>query len=148
MGVDRGEPSQLKYAFHTTFGHHGVFSLSPIWLLSIWGTVLMWREGRYRQLAALVAMLSLVCLAFYLARPLGDRNYGGMTSGFRWMFWFAPLWLVALLPAVDRLSNSRLGRGLALVLLALSVISASYPTWNPWTHPWLWNFVSYAGGTP
>ena len=37
------------------------------------------------------------------------------------------------------------GRGVALVLLALSVMSASYPTWNPWTHPWLWNFLSYLG---
>ena len=93
-------------------------------------------------------MLSLVCLAFYLSRPQIDRNYGGMTSGLRWMFWFAPLWLVAMLPAADRLAHSRAGRGLALVLLALSVLSASYPTWNPWTHPWLWNFLSrtWAGG--
>ena len=44
-----------------------------------------------------------------------------MTSGFRWMFWFAPLWLVALLPAADRLAYSRVGRGFALVLLAASV---------------------------
>ena len=51
----------------------------------------------------------LVCLVFYLARPQADRNYGGMTSGFRWMFWFAPLWLVALLPAADRLAASRAG---------------------------------------
>ena len=25
-----------------------------------------------------------------------------MTSGFRWMFWFAPMWLAAMLPAADR----------------------------------------------
>ena len=93
----------------------------------------------------MVAILSVVCLAFYLTRPLDDRNYGGMTSGFRWMFWFAPLWLVALLPAADRLATLRVGRGVALVLLAWSVMSASYPTWNPWTQPWLWNFLSYLG---
>jgi hypothetical protein len=68
-----------------------------------------------------------------------------MTAGFRWMFWFAPLWLVALLPAADRLAASRWGRGLALVLLVLSVMSASYPTWNPWTQPWMWNALVYLG---
>ena len=44
--------------------------------------------------------MTLICLVFYiLLRPQEDRNYGGMTSGFRWMFWFAPLWLVVMIPA-------------------------------------------------
>ena len=146
QGIDRGEPSLARYALHATIGHHGIFSLTPIWLLSVWGVALFCAERQAtRNLAVMIATLSLVCLAFYLSRPQVDRNYGGMTSGFRWMFWFAPLWLVALLPAADRLAASRMGRGAALVLLALSVMSASYPTWNPWTHPWLWDFMSYLG---
>ena len=36
-------------------------------------------------------------------------------------------------------------RGLALVLLAVSVLSASYPTWNPWTHPWMLDWLHYLG---
>lgn len=145
VGIDRGEPSVADYALHATIGHHGIFSLTPIWLLSIWGLALLWRGGHQRELAAFILTLSLVCLAFYLSRPQPDRNYGGMTSGFRWMFWFAPMWLVALLPAADRLSTSRVGRTVGLVLLVLSVMSASYPTWNPWTQPWLWNFLLYLG---
>jgi hypothetical protein len=145
VGIDRGERSVARYALHATIGHHGIFSLTPVWLLTLGGLALMWRDGRHRELAVFVATLSLVCLMFYLSRPQVDRNYGGMTSGLRWMFWFAPLWLVALLPAVDRLASSRLGRGFALVLLALSVMSASYPTWNPWTQPWLWNALHYLG---
>ncbi len=148
VGIDRGEPCIGKYALHATFGHHGVFSLTPIWLLSVWGAVLLWRQERCRALAALIVVLSIVCMTFYILRPELDRNYGGMTSGFRWMFWFAPMWLVALLPAADRLSRSRVGQGIALVLLALSVMSASYPTWNPWTHPWLWNWLVSLGVTP
>jgi hypothetical protein len=145
QGIDQGEPSRWMYALHMTFGHHGVFSLTPVWLLSAWGVFLLWRDPRSRAVALLIASLSVVCLAFYLSRTQIDRNYGGMTSGLRWMFWFAPLWLVALLPAADRLARSRVGRGFALVLLALSVMSASYPTWNPWTQPWLWNFLTYLG---
>jgi hypothetical protein len=146
VGIDRGEPSVATYALHATIGHHGIFSLTPIWILSMAGLAYLWRNGR-RELAVFIGSLSLVCLAFYLTRPQMDRNYGGMTSGFRWMFWFAPLWLVALLPTVDRMAASRWGRGAALVLLMWSVMSATYPTWNPWTHPWLWNFLEHFGTT-
>jgi hypothetical protein len=168
-------------------GHHGVFSLTPIWLLSMAGLAI-WGFGRSdrpsgcgqevasdasatppgetdsvegevrasaevtrtgpscrRSLAILVAAVTLACFAFYLSRPLAHRNYGGMTSGFRWMFWLAPLWIVVMIPAADRMASRRVARGVALVLLALSVLSASYPTWNPWTLPWLTNWWIYLG---
>lgn len=142
-GIDRGEASPWKYVLHATLGHHGIFSLTPLWLLSALGLGMwLWRPER-RALAALIAAVSVVCLVFYLSQPQMNRNYGGMTSGFRWMFWFTPLWLVALLPAADILAATRLRRGFALALLGLSVVSASYPTWNPWTHPWLTNFFLY-----
>ena len=98
--------------------------------------------------AAAVAAISLACLAFYLGQPPINRNYGGMTSGLRWMFWLAPLWLLMMLPAADALAARRWTRGVALVLLALSVLSASFPTWNPWTHPWLMIYSQYLGWGP
>ncbi len=147
-GIDRGEPSKLTYAFHTLVGHHGIFSLTPIWLMSVAGAV-MWLASadRFRrEYAALVLSISVICLIFYIGlRPQEDRNYGGMTSGFRWMFWCAPLWLVAMIPAADRLARSVAGQALAAVLLSFSVLSVSYPTWNPWTHPWLCNWLSWCG---
>jgi hypothetical protein len=148
VGIDRGEPSPAVYALHALVGHHGVFSLTPVWLLTVAGLGFwLWRPGdrRLRELALLIGAVSLVCLVFYLTRPQDDRNYGGMTSGFRWMFWFAPMWLVAMLPAVDRMARRRWTRALALGLLAISVLSASYPTWNPWTHPWLLDWLHYLG---
>ena len=145
VGIDQGEASPGSYVLHTTIGHHGIFSLTPIWLLSVWGLWLLARDPRWRAMSGFIILLSVVCLVFYLTRPQGDRNYGGMTSGLRWMFWFAPLWLVALLPAADRMASSRWTRGVGLVLLTFSVLSASYPTWNPWTHPWLWNLFHYLG---
>ena len=144
QGIDKGEAAVGAYLLHTTVGHHGIFSLTPVWLLSAAGVLLLARRG-WRELALLIGTLSLVCFCFYLSLDKIDRNYGGMTSGLRWMFWFAPLWLVSMLPAADSLSKSRLGRGLALVLLAASVLSASYPTWNPWVQPWLMNLGLYEG---
>ena len=141
QGIDAGEADLAKYALHTTVGHHGIFSLTPLWLLSVVGLGIWLSRPDQRALAAGIALLSIVVYVFYLTQPPIHRNYGGMTSGLRWMFWFAPLWLVALLPAVDWCAKARWRRGLALVLLGLSVLSASYPTWNPWTHPWILNFL-------
>jgi hypothetical protein len=149
QGIDRGEQSKLKYAWHCLVGHHGIFSLTPVWLLSIVGMFLWWRRGRRPEslMALGVALITLVCLTFYLGlRPLEDRNYGGMTSGLRWMFWFAPLWLWAMLPVADRLGTRRWGQGVCLTLLGISALSASYPTWNPWTHPWIYQAMESFGG--
>jgi len=142
--IDQGEPERAVYAFHVLIGHHGIFSLTPIWLLSFGG--MFWlclrREPDQRAMGLLLLSVSLVTIAFYLLYVgEGDRNYGGMTSGFRWGFWFAPLWLVGMLPVCDAAAGRRWSRGVAVVFLALSVASASYPTWNPWTHPWLLDFL-------
>jgi hypothetical protein len=145
-GVDRGEPSSLVYVFHVLVGHHGVFSLTPVWILSAAGAV-MWLQGksRLRGLIALVAAVSLVCLLFYLARPLEDRNYGGVTSGFRWVFWLAPLWLILAVPAADWIAARRGWREAGLAGLFLSIFSAAYAPLNPWTHPWLMDYLTYLG---
>ena len=112
-------------------GHHGVFSLTPVWLLSVWGTWLWLRggDGRLRQTGRRASRCCRSCAwcSTSALRPQSDRNYGGMTSGFRWLFWLAPLWLVVMLPAADRAARSRWGMAVALVLLAFSVLSASYP---------------------
>ena len=148
QGVDKGEESRAVYAFNVLAGHHGIFSLTPVWLLSFAG-MLVWmlRKGdpRLRWGAAAVAAISLACLAFYLGQPIINRNYGGNTSGLRWMFWLAPLWLLAMLPVVDYFAKRRWTRGFSLALLALSALSAGYPTWNPWTQPWLMDFSKYMG---
>ncbi len=146
-GIDVGEKSIGKYALNLLVGHHGIFSLTPLWLLILPGLVL-WAVGKdYRAagLAMMVALISTVCILFFMFRPLDERNYGGMTSGFRWVFWLTPFWLVAVLPVADKLSRWVAGRALCYLLLAFSVLSATYPVWNPWAQPWLWNLWTYLG---
>jgi hypothetical protein len=145
QGIDQGEPSPARYALHTLVGHHGVFSLTPVWLLAIPG---VWMLARRRDrpepaLALLVAAISVTCIVFFLARPLVDRNYGGMTTGFRWLFWLTPLWLIAIMPALDWADARPWRRGICYAMLAASVGSVTYAIWNPWTHPWIWNFLEY-----
>jgi hypothetical protein len=129
-------------------GHHGIFSLTPVWALSVLGLAIWLAKGTAgeRQLAGGIALVSLIVLVFYIGlRPQNDRNYGGMTSGLRWAFWMAPLWLIAMIPAADRLTRSRNAMALGLTLLAFSVMSASYPAWNPWTQPWIYNWLTHNG---
>ncbi|MDX1946951.1 MAG: hypothetical protein SFU86_16230 [Pirellulaceae bacterium] len=146
-GLDAGERSPVVYAFHCLIGHHGLFSLTPIWLLSAAGCVI-WLRGRdpaRRGLAGMTILITIVVLGFYLTRPLIDRNYGGGTSCLRWLLWLTPLWLLTLLPAADWLGTSRWGRALALALLAVSVFSAYYAADNPWADPWIYDYWTRLG---
>ncbi|MFA8019069.1 hypothetical protein [Bremerella cremea] len=146
QGVDKGEASIPLYAFHVLIGHHGVLSLTPVWLLSILGLG-MWLgdKGAFRQVAIFIVLLTAVCLLFYIFRPLKDRNYGGMTSGFRWAFWLIPMWLTAMIPVLDRWKNFVWGQRIFALLLLLSAASASYSALNPWVHPWIYNYFAYLG---
>lgn len=148
VGIDQGEPHWPTYALHVLIGHHGIFSLQPFWLMSVVGLALWFKRRPWseaRLIGAAITLVSLVCIAFYLAQPVPNRNYGGMCCGLRWLFWFSPLWTLALVPTADTWANHRLLRGLGLLLLAFGVMSVSYPTWNPWTHPWISNALAYWG---
>ncbi|MDR1962988.1 MAG: glycosyltransferase family 39 protein [Planctomycetaceae bacterium] len=146
VGIDQGEPSRFNYFIHTTVGHHGLFLLTPVWILSFAGLGI-WTiqpfDKRFRSLALLVLLLSLIVFTFYMLQEQPNRNYGGMTSALRWLFWFVPLWSVPLVTAADWLSRFRWSRAIALTLLAISVMSATYPTWNPWTQPWTYQLMIY-----
>ena len=152
-GIDRGERSRLTYAWHAIAGHHGVVSLTPAWLLVPPGLALLAARRRRdtegeTDIARAIALVSVVVFLFYVLRPQPDRNYGGMTSGFRWLFWLVPLWVTATVPAADVLVRSRAGRVVAGMLLGLSALSAAYPTWNPWTSPWIEMAMRHAGWLP
>jgi hypothetical protein len=146
--VDRGQEDQVLYAFHVLFGHHGIFSLTPAWLLAFAGMVcLLWNKRLpLRSFAAMTLLLTIVVICFYvLYRPAMDRNYGGVTSGLRWMFWLAPLWLVCMLPIVEWLGRTRNGRFVCVALLLISGLSAFYSVHNPWVHPWLYEIWQLTG---
>ncbi|MGL6196845.1 MAG: hypothetical protein ACRC2T_18690 [Thermoguttaceae bacterium] len=150
VGIDKGEESKLTYLVNTTVGHHGIFSLTPVWILSFVGLAGMLFnrvDKRYMYASLFILSLSIICYVFYLYRPQVDRNYGGMTCGLRWMFWFIPLWTMTMIPVVDRMAKNRFCRGLCLILLLVSVMSVAYPVANPWDHPWAYFFMKFLGYT-
>jgi hypothetical protein len=169
-GIDWATEGKGLYAFHWLVGHHGLFSLSPIYLLGVAGmlrstgkSVQTLRGRRTNEnapgsgagrrfsleslsdadlLGLLALVLTSVVVGFYVYT---SNNYGGWTSGPRWLMWLSPLFLLAMLPAADALARSKGGRACGYVLLALSVASVSYPAWNPWRHPWLYDILDSRG---
>ena len=127
-GIDKPKDSTLVYLFHLTFGHHGLFSLTPILLLALFS--LVWpRFGdngdRLRRLRSILGwgtlVLSLVILGFYLSKT-ESYNYGGWTCGPRWFIWLTPLWILGAVPILDALAGSRIGRGVMMVALGWSAL--------------------------
>jgi hypothetical protein len=182
QGIDWAGMHETKadYAFHLLLGHHGLFSLSPIFLLSVAGVAIVAARlvrrdrfaaapasggagtggiqasgsalGRLRGalgamspltlVAGLCLLLTLTVVCFYIYK---SDNYGGWTSGPRWLMWLTPFLLLTMLPCLDWLAPRAWGRVLGLALLGLSVLSVSYPAWNPWRHPWLYDFFQSQG---
>ncbi len=146
-GVDLGEHSREVYLAHATVGHHGILSLTPIWCLVPIGllTGLFSGPGSIRRLVLAIAVSTAVCLAFYVMQPELNRNYGGVSTCFRWMLWFTPLWLVVIYPVVRWCSLRSVARFLLQVLLACSVFSVAISLETPWQHPWIYRLANYLG---
>jgi hypothetical protein len=140
-GIDFANESKDVYAFHLLFGHHGLFSLSPVWLIALVGMGMSFsRELLAKLLHYAAFVILLVVVVFYI---LKTNNYGGWTSGPRWFFWLTPLFLLTLLPAADWLGRWKVGRVFAYLCLAISAFSATYPWANPWRHPWIYQWCEY-----
>src|SRR5262249_16491348 len=120
-GIDWAYQSEspVMYAFHVLIGHHGIFSLSPIFLLTVLGMLSdLVRQpnasrpadepGPGKIVAGLTCFLTVVVLGFYIGYVSPrSRNYGGWTSTLRWLLWLTPFWLITMLSAADWLAQRR-----------------------------------------
>ncbi len=152
------EPHAI-YLFHMTFGHHGFFSLTPLFLFGIWGGLRLVRQGGLAAIglarpkgpgeplavaAWITGVLTVVLFAFYTWNPKA-RNYGGSAQGLRWLFWIIPLWMMLVAKGVEAGASRRWLRGLALLALFVSVVSVGYAMRNPWSHPWILDGLEHLG---
>ena len=162
-GIDKATDAFPVYLLHCVIGHHGILSLTPIWLLTIVG----WsRAARDRNLGLRItkplsatlagfassfatvhilgAALTAIVLAFYMTRT-ANYNYGGVSVGLRWMLWLIPFWLLAIPPALNGWTPGKSVRSLIGCALAISAFSAWYPFDGPWKQPWLFDVMQSIG---
>lgn len=157
--------TRFEYALHLLIGHHGLFSLTPLFLLSLLGGI-QWmakakgigpitfssvtpreslalsNETIQGRLALSTLGLTAIVVGFYLYK---SDNYGGMSCGPRWLIWLTPLLLLCAIPTLERLKDWRKGRGLVYFFLAVGVFSASWPAWSPWKLPWIYDLLVWWG---
>ena len=100
------------YLFHMTLGHHGVFSLTPIFLFSAWGTARLIKSGGGLKSIITPKGQPMVAVA-YLTTDSDHRCAGflhlepesaqlrRLAQGLRWLFWMIPLWLLLLPKGVE-----------------------------------------------
>ncbi len=146
QGVDRARDSVPAYIFHCLVGHHGIFSLTPLWLLILPGWVIGWKQaslGR-KQLHQLGILLTVVILLFYWKRT-ENYNYGGVSVALRWVLWLIPFWLLAIAEWLDKIRRPLLVTGLVLLLGGPSVYSAWECWQTPWQQPWLFKVMQTRG---
>jgi hypothetical protein len=166
-GLDANRDGFWTYLLHCTLGHHGLLSLSPVFLFTLLGWTTLVRQGTHetnrttghtlrdihdamRPIHWVGLSLSLIVFAFFMTRT-NNYNYGGISIGLRWMLWLIPFWLLAIVPALDRVEQTA-GRSakvslqsFAWLALAVSAFSAWYPLDNPWQQPWLFTLMEQAG---
>ncbi|APW63756.1 hypothetical protein [Paludisphaera borealis] len=123
------------YLFHMTFGHHGFWSLTPIFLFAAAGLVGLLR-GSGKGAAALAVGLVVAGLGVWgvdLFRP-DLLSSGGALHPYLWVGWVIA-GLTALLGLVIWLNSIRDGgkpmAAVAWMTLALTLILFAFYTWNP-----------------
>ena len=150
--LDANQETPLVYLFHCLLGHHGVLSLTPVYLLTIAGWWMGIFKPDWRPLRFVLVTgwaLTLVVLTFYLTRTQ-NYNYGGNSSSLRWMLWMVPLWWYGMIPAVvhftqQRSKHAALQNASMAILLALSVFTACWSLTQPWKPSWLYQSMENAG---
>jgi hypothetical protein len=140
-GIDGLREPKWLYAFNTLLGHHGLFSMTPIFVFSLIGLWRWLREAGSERWAALaVSGVSLIVFLFYVFR---SHNYGGWCVGIRWLvpqmgllIFFFGVWL-------DRARLSRLKLGLVAVAFSIGAYNVQDGLSGPFQfsrwHNWLEN---------
>lgn len=146
LDIDALDEPKWIYLFHLLLGHHGVFSLTPVFLYSFWGIFSLFsargRALRLRLPAFGTLVLSVAVIAFYTVKT---NNYGGWTQGARWLFWLFPLWLLFLPYGCVAGQECRWRRRLALAALFVSAFTSGYGLLSPWSHPWYLDALDHLG---
>ena len=133
------EPKYL-YTFNMLLGHHGLFSMTPLYFFGLWELL---RSLRHRRLLgeSLVCLVSLgVFLAFFIVRT---HNYGGWCVGMRWLVPLMPMLLLYFGLWIDRIRVTRLLWVLVLSAFMVSCFNVQDGLTSPFQfsvwHNWLEN---------
>lgn len=122
------EPHRV-YLFHMTFGHHGIFSLTPIYLFSAWGAMRLLGGRRLLTLCIVLTMVTIVGLGWYYLRDPEAWEAGGPLFQYAWLLLSIPILfgLLALLSAIPWLRGmDRPMEALAWMTAVLTIVVVGF----------------------
>jgi hypothetical protein len=136
-GIDGLREPKHIYAFNVLLGHHGVFSMTPLYLFGLWELVQSLRRRRFVRESLLCALALSAFFGFFIFRT---RNYGGWCVGMRWLVPVMPLLLLYFGFWIDRMRLTRLWWSLVLSAFLVSGFNVQdglsspfqYSVWHNW----------------
>jgi hypothetical protein len=139
-GIDGLREPKHIYAFHLLFGHHGLFSMTPLFVFSAIALVQRLRlrsDALFREALVVVGCL-LPMLLFYVFKT---RNYGGWCVGLRWLVVIMPLLALFFGVWVDRVRLTGLKWAVVVAAFCVSAFHVQDGLANPYQfshwHNWL-----------
>jgi len=140
-GIDAAAENKLVYGVNMLFGHHGIFSLSPVLFVGACGFFIRTRFEAINRVGVVLSIYTFMIYAFT------TNNYGGVCQGLRWFLWLVPFFLFSLPAAIEKNLGSMRCNAIVLASIAISVGSVVYALVNggPWSCSWLHLLMRRAG---
>lgn len=134
-GIDALHQPKHIYFFHLLLGHHGLFAMTPVFILGAWSIVssIARRAGRRPEAVA----MGIPLLASLIFLGIRTRNYGGVCAGLRWMIVAMPMLFLFAGSWLDRHRSSTAAKVLFVVLVLAGIVVAADVPWagaGPWHH--------------
>jgi hypothetical protein len=136
-GIDALREPKWLYAYNTLLGHHGLFSMTPLYFFGAYELVRSFKAGRLVAESLVCAAAIVAFLSFWIWR---SRNYGGWCVGMRWYVPIMPLLLLYFGVWIDRVRITRLLWAAVLVAFGVSCFNVQdalsspfqYSVWHNW----------------
>jgi hypothetical protein len=136
-GIDALREPKHIYGWNVLLGHHGVFSMTPVFCFSLFELIRnLRRREHFKGTLAMTGVLAMV-FYFYIFKT---RNYGGWCVGMRWIVPFMPLFVLYFGLWLDRVKLTRLTLGAAALAFAVGCFHVQdgltspfqYSVWHNW----------------
>lgn len=136
-GIDALREPKHIYAWNVLLGHHGVFSMTPLFCFGLYELIRRLKTRSYLKESLVVLAVLLGAFYFYIFRT---RNYGGWCVGMRWLVPFMPIFILYFGAWFDRIKLTRLSLGAVAVAFAIGCFHVQdgltspfqFSVWHNW----------------
>lgn len=137
QGIDALREPKTIYAWNVLLGHHGVFSMTPVFCFGLYELVRSLKKRIHLPEALVVTAVLGAAFYFYIFRT---RNYGGWSVGMRWLVPFMPLFILYLGRFLDRVRPKPLTLGAVTLAFGVGCFHVQdgltspfqYSVWHNW----------------